>query len=38
MQAVMSASQRAFTIEQQSDPIEFWSWLLNALHLALTGE
>jgi hypothetical protein len=38
MQAVMSSSQRRFTIEEQSDPVEFWSWLLNALHLALTGE
>jgi len=37
MQAVMSVSQRRFTIEQQSDPVEFWSWLLNTLHLALTG-
>lgn len=37
MQAVMSASHRRFTIEQQSDPVEFWSWLLNALHMGLTG-
>jgi U4/U6.U5 tri-snRNP-associated protein 2 len=37
MQAVMSSSQRRFTIEQQSDPVEFWSWLLNTLHFALTG-
>lgn len=21
----------------QSDPVEFWSWLLNNLHLDLTG-
>lgn len=37
MQAVMAASKRRFTIEQQSDPVEFWSWLLNTLHLDLTG-
>jgi U4/U6.U5 tri-snRNP-associated protein 2 len=37
MQAVMSASKRRFTIEQQSDPVEFWSWLLNTLHMDLTG-
>jgi hypothetical protein len=37
MQAVMSASQRRFTIEEQSDPVEFCSWLLNTLHLGLTG-
>lgn len=23
--------------QTQSDPVEFWSWLLNALHLDLTG-
>jgi hypothetical protein len=33
----MSASKRRFTIEQQSDPVEFWSWLLNTLHMDLTG-
>eukprot|EP00882_Tetradesmus_deserticola_P016393 GHRQ01017507.1.p1 GENE.GHRQ01017507.1~~GHRQ01017507.1.p1 ORF type:complete len:341 (+),score=125.54 GHRQ01017507.1:377-1399(+) len=37
MQAVMAASKRRFTIDQQSDPVEFWSWLLNALHMDLTG-
>ncbi|KAI8475879.1 MAG: ubiquitin-specific protease 39 [Monoraphidium minutum] len=37
MQAVILASKRRFTIDTQSDPIEFWSWLLNALHLDLTG-
>ncbi|KAF6264721.1 cysteine proteinase [Scenedesmus sp. NREL 46B-D3] len=38
MQAVMSASKRRFTIEQQSDPVEFWSWLLNTLHMDLTAK
>jgi hypothetical protein len=33
----MSASKRRFTIEHQSDPVEFWSWLLNTLHMDLTG-
>lgn len=37
MQAAMAASKRRFTIEQQSDPVEFWSWLLNSLHMDLTG-
>ncbi len=37
MQSVISASKRRFTIEAQSDPVEFWSWLLNALHFDLTG-
>lgn len=37
MQAVMAASKRRFSIEAQSDPVEFWAWLLNALHADLTG-
>jgi len=37
MQAVMAASKRRFIIEAQSDPVEFWSWLLNSLHMDLTG-
>lgn len=37
MQAVMSASAKRFTIEKQSDPVEFFTWLLNTLHLGLTG-
>lgn len=37
MQAVMSASDNRFTIEKQSDPVEFFAWLLNTLHLGLTG-
>jgi ubiquitin C-terminal hydrolase len=36
MQAVMAASKRRFIIEAQSDPVEFWSWLLNSLHMDLT--
>ena len=37
MQAVMGASKKRFIIDAQSDPVEFWSWLLNALHSDLTG-
>jgi len=37
MQQVIRASQKRFLIEAQSDPIDFSSWLLNALHLDLTG-
>ncbi len=37
MQAVMGASNKRFIIDKQSDPVEFWSWLLNALHSDLTA-
>ncbi|PRW59503.1 U4 tri-snRNP-associated 2-like [Chlorella sorokiniana] len=37
MQAVMSASGKRFIIDQQSDPVEFLSWLVNTLHHDLTG-
>merc|ERR1711959_734133 len=37
MQAVMSESNRQFLIENQSDPMMFLTWLLNALHNGLTG-
>lgn len=37
MQAVMETSNKRFTIEQTSDPVELWTWLLNTLHLHLTG-
>lgn len=37
MQIVMKSSNKRFTIEQRGDPVEFWSWFLNSLHLALTG-
>ncbi|KAK9811833.1 hypothetical protein WJX72_010978 [[Myrmecia] bisecta] len=37
MQAVMTASAKRFTIEKQSDPVEFWSWFVNTLHSDLTG-
>lgn len=36
-QAVMQASKNRFSIVSQSDPIDFWSWLLNTLHFDLTG-
>ncbi|XP_043688986.1 U4/U6.U5 tri-snRNP-associated protein 2-like [Telopea speciosissima] len=32
LQAVMKASKKRFRIGQQSDPVEFMSWLLNTLH------
>ena len=35
--SVMSASGKRFIIDQQSDPVEFLSWLVNSLHLDLTG-
>ncbi|KAG5413665.1 hypothetical protein IGI04_001232 [Brassica rapa subsp. trilocularis] len=34
-QAVMKASKKRFRIGQQSDPVEFMSWLLNTLHMDL---
>lgn len=37
MQAVMAASDRRFTIEKQSDPNDFFAWLLNSLHLGMTN-
>jgi len=37
MQAVMTASGKRFTIEKQSDPVDFLTWLLNTLHVGLTG-
>ncbi|KAF5835880.1 hypothetical protein DUNSADRAFT_6693 [Dunaliella salina] len=37
MQAVILASKKRFTLDTQSDPVEFASWLLNALHADLTG-
>ncbi len=33
----MSASNKRFIIDKQSDPLEFLSWLVNTLHLDLTG-
>lgn len=35
MQSVMSKSGDRFNIETQGDPVQFFSWLLNALHLDL---
>ena len=37
MQAVMSSSKKRFIIERQADPVDFWSWLVNALHVDLTA-
>ena len=37
MQAVILASKKRFTLDHQSDPVEFASWLLNALHFDLTS-
>lgn len=33
----MSASGKRFIIDRQSDPLDFLSWLANALHTDLTG-
>ncbi|KAG2449802.1 hypothetical protein HYH02_005325 [Chlamydomonas schloesseri] len=37
VQAVRNASKKRFTADAQADPVEFYSWLLNHLHLDLTG-
>lgn len=37
MQAVMTASNKRFLIDKQSDPVEFLSWLINSLHMDLTA-
>ncbi len=37
LQAVVKCSKKRFQITQQSDPIEFLSWILNSLHLTLNG-
>jgi U4/U6.U5 tri-snRNP-associated protein 2 len=37
MQAVSIASNKRFTTEKKGDPVEFMLWLVNQLHLDLTG-
>lgn len=37
LQAVVLCSKKRFQITAQSDPIDFLSWFLNALHTALNG-
>ncbi|EFX84034.1 hypothetical protein DAPPUDRAFT_187802 [Daphnia pulex] len=37
LQAVVLCSKKKFQITSQGDPVEFLSWFLNALHLALNG-
>ncbi|XP_010252642.1 PREDICTED: U4/U6.U5 tri-snRNP-associated protein 2 [Nelumbo nucifera] len=37
LQAVMKSSKKRFRIGEQSDPVEFMSWLLNTLHSDLKG-
>eukprot|EP00898_Chlorokybus_atmophyticus_P002893 jgi/Chlat1/3604/Chrsp234S03585 len=37
LQAMMMASEKKYRIGNQSDPVEFASWLLNALHHDLGG-
>mmetsp|Transcript_8659 Transcript_8659/g.14930 ORF Transcript_8659/g.14930 Transcript_8659/m.14930 type:complete len:501 (+) Transcript_8659:1-1503(+) len=37
MQAVIITSKKRFNLDKQSDPVEFFSWLLNTLHADLTG-
>ena len=36
LQAILEASGQRFTAKRQADPVEFLTWFLNALHLALT--
>ena len=36
MQSVMLKSDNRFSMEKQGDPVQFFSWLLNALHMDLT--
>ena len=33
----MAESGKRFTADRQEDPVEFYAWLVNALHLGLTG-
>lgn len=33
----MAASSKRYSIDKQSDPVEFFAWLLNTLHGDLTG-
>ena len=37
LQQISLQSSKRFTLLQQSDPVEFLSWFLNNLHLALGG-
>ncbi|XP_013382740.1 U4/U6.U5 tri-snRNP-associated protein 2-like [Lingula anatina] len=37
LQAVVLCSKKRFQITEQGDPLEFMSWFLNSLHLALNG-
>ncbi|KAG0412914.1 hypothetical protein HPB47_009945 [Ixodes persulcatus] len=37
LQAVVLCSKKRFQITEQGDPIDFLSWFLNSLHLALNG-
>lgn len=37
LQAVVLCSKKRFQITKQGDPIDFLSWFLNSLHIALNG-
>ncbi|CAG9465643.1 unnamed protein product [Pedinophyceae sp. YPF-701] len=37
MHAIMDATSKRFVIDLQSDPVDLVQWLLNTLHLELTG-
>lgn len=37
MQEISMRSNKRFTLSEQADPVEFLSWFLNNLHLALGG-
>ena len=38
LQAVVLTSKKRFQITSQADPIDFLSWFLNTLHMALNGK
>lgn len=38
LQSVVLSSQKKFQITEQGDPVEFMSWFLNSLHIALGGK
>jgi U4/U6.U5 tri-snRNP-associated protein 2 len=37
LQAIIDKSQKLYTGDVEADPVAFCTWLLNTLHLELTG-
>ena len=37
LQAILVSSDKKFQIEKQSDPADFFAWIVNSLHIGLTG-